>query len=849
MLRGFLNFLGFVFSWLTLGLFLAAIMIGGIFWVYSRDLPDHEQLAQYSPPTLSRIYSGRGLVMDEFARERRIYTPIDEIPDVIKHAFISAEDKNFYTHSGFDARGIAAAAVEAVQSRGENIRGASTITQQVMKNFLLDGSRRAERKIKEIILATRLEDTLSKEDILGLYLNEIFLGQNSYGVTAAAQTYFGKTLEEVTAAEAAYLAALPKAPSTYHPVRRKERAMNRRNFVLREMEENGYITREDYEAAKASDLQTVQSGDIPSSRGKLPPRDYFTDEIRRQLSTKLEGGEEELFSGGLTIRATVDPDLQSQAAKALRNGLESYDRSRGIYLGPEDVIDPAKLVDEVAWRAALEAVEVPRDIPEWLPAVVLEVGENSARVGIEGVEDDEDGHFLTLSDARWIVRVSYEERRSGKPRNAGELYQVGDVVMVKAAEDGEGWTLRQIPEIQGGFMAMDVTTGRVLAMQGGFSYQHSVFNRATQATRQPGSSFKPFVYAAALDSGYTPASIVVDAPVEVEAGGEIWRPQNSSNKFYGPAPLRTGIEQSRNLMTVRIAQDITMERVADYAERFGVYDEMPPFLSYALGAGETTLFKMVSSYAMFANGGRRVEPTLVDRVQDRNGNTIYRHDQRGCRGCASEDFKNALPWVWDRSNQIMDPVTAYQLSSMMQGVVARGTAQGTVGGPLGVPIAGKTGTTNESKDVWFIGFTPKIVAGCYMGFDTPRPMGRGAFGGTMCGPVFTDFMKVALEGHGSYKRPQPPGTVFVKIDRFTGQRLPNNASGPHVVTELFRQGEEPVVGGFGIMIDGGFAMASDIPLFGRPDSNDRVREVTVGGETKVVPTKPSFGSLSSGGLY
>ena len=820
-MRAILNFLGFVFSWLTLGLFAVILGVTSLFWLYGRDLPDHEQLAQYEPATLSRIYSGRGLIMDEFARERRIFTPVDEIPELVKNAFISAEDKNFYQHPGYDIRGIAAAIVDA--ARGNGLRGASTITQQVMKNFLLDGERSATRKVRELVLAVRAESILSKDQILELYMNEIFLGQNSYGVTAAAQTYFAKTLDELTPAEAAYLAAMPKAPSNYHPVRNREAAIERRNFVLREMYENGHITEDEYQTARASDLVTVQSGDIPSARSALPPRDYFTDEIRRQLSVKLEGGEEELFTGGLTVRATVDPELQDAAAQALREGLERYDRDRGVYLGPRARIDEAALGDEQAWREALAETRVPRDVTGWIPAVVLEAGNSRAVIGIEGVEGTAE---LSLGDADWIRSVRYEGRPSGKPRTADALYYPGDVILVTAVVDGgvqTGWSLRQIPDIQGAFMAMDTQTGRVLAMQGGFSYQDSVFNRATQATRQPGSSFKPFVYAAALDSGYTPASIVVDAPVEVETAQGLWRPTNSSNKFYGPAPLRTGIEQSRNLMTVRVAQDIGMDRVSAYAERFGVYEDMPHLLSYALGAGETTLYKMVAAYAMFGNGGKRVEPTLVDRVQDRYGNTIYRHDQRGCKGCGEDEFDGTLPWIWDNSEQVMDPVTAYQLSSMMQGVVQRGTAASTVG-RLGVPISGKTGTTNEAKDAWFIGFTPQIAAGCYIGFDTPKPMGRGAYGGTLCGPVFTEFMEVALKDHGSFRRQQPPGTVFVKIDRYTGQRVPDDAGGDQIVAELFRNGEQPPVGGFGTYVDGGFAMDPAVPGDpGRPAGRGRGR--------------------------
>ena len=599
-MRVILSFFGFLFSWLAIGSILALGVLAGVFYIYGRDLPDHAQLARYEPPTLSRIYSGEGRLMDEFARERRIFTPIDEIPDQIKAAFVSAEDKNFYHHHGFDPMGIAAALYQA--SQGDRLRGASTITQQVMKNFLLTGDRSGERKIKEIILATRLENTLTKDKILELYLNEIFLGQNSYGVTAAAQVYFAKSLEQLTLAEVAYLAALPQAPSVLHPVREKPRAIARRNYVLQQMADNGYITRAESEAAQAEDLLTVQGGDIVSSRRAMPPRDYFTDEIRRQLSASL--GDEQLFTGGLSIRATVDPDLQSVAARALRDGLEKFDRDRRVYRGPAARVEPATFdpEDEANWRRALADAEVPRDIEGWRPAVVLSIGESAARIGVEGVPEDEDGHFLAFADARWArLRDGARFREATGP---DDMWNVGDVILVAEidGEDGKRWSYRQVPEIQGGFMAMDTQTGRVLAMQGGFSYQSSVFNRATQALRQPGSSFKPFVYAAALDNGYSPATIVVDAPIEVVSGGEIWRPQNASEKFYGPAPMRTGLEQSRNLMTVRIAQEVGMDTVSEYAERFGVYENMPRLLSYSLGAGETTLFDMVAAYAMFANG-------------------------------------------------------------------------------------------------------------------------------------------------------------------------------------------------------------------------------------------------------
>ncbi len=829
MIRFILSFFGAIFSLVTLGIFMAALVIGAVFWMYGRDLPSHESLAQYKPPTISRIYSGKGQLIDEFAQERRLFTPSEEIPDLVKQAFISAEDKNFYTHQGYDPRGIIAAGVEAVKSKGENVRGASTITQQVMKNFLLSGDRQAERKIKEIILATRLEDTLDKEQILELYMNEIFLGQNSYGVTAAAQTYFNKTLQELAPHEAAMLAAMPKAPSNYHPVLQKERLLARRDYVLREMNQNGYIDRATYEAEVNMPLRSVQNGDFESFRTALPPRDYFTDEIRRQLSEDF--GEGEFFTGGFTVRASVDEEMQVEAAKALRTALQKYDRSRGKWRGTGEVIPEEKLAEEAQWREALAIMEIPRDVElptQWYPAVVMNVADQSLTVGIENGPAD---GTIPREDIKWM-QGSFKDN-----------FKRGDVILVMAGEEGQ-WSARQVPEVQGGFVAMDVNSGRVLAMQGGFSYQDSVFNRATQAQRQPGSSFKPFVYAAALDSGYSPATIVVDAPIEVNTPQGLWRPKNSSNKFYGPTPLRTGIEQSRNLMTIRLAQEVTMPVVAGYAERFGVYDRMGAFLANSLGSEETTLYKMVAAYAMFANGGERVEPTLVDRIQDRFGKTIYRHDDRQCLDCNSTWLEpDESPQIVTDREQVMDAITAYQLTSMMKGVVDRGTASRVVNLP--VPTAGKTGTTNESKDAWFIGFTSNIVAGCYIGYDRPRPMGSGAYGGTMCGPVFQSFMEKAVEKYGGGPFEVPPGGHFIKIDRFSGARLPEDAVGEYVVAEYFRDG---VDGFIDRIFDGGFAMGSDLPLFEEVSGSGR-QVTTSTGSTVTVGPNASQGDLQGGGLY
>jgi penicillin-binding protein 1A len=829
-----MSFLGGVFSMLTLGLVAGAIALGAIFFIYGRTLPSHEAVAQYAPPTISRIYSGEGRIIDEFARERRLFTPVEEMPDLVKHAFVAAEDQNFYTHPGYDPQGIAAAIVEAVRSRGRDVRGASTITQQVAKNIFLSGEVTVERKVQEIILATRIEQTLDKDHILELYLNEIFLGLNSYGVTSAALTYFNKPLTDLTVGEVAYLASLPQRPNGLHPVDDYDAAISRRNYVLGRMYEDGYIDRATMEAERDAPLRTVQSGDYPSFRATLPPRDYFTDEIRRQLSQNF--GEEEFFTAGLSIRATVDPELQVGAAHALQRALETYDRGLGEWRGTGLTLPPEALAEEASWREALAATEVARDITlngQWYPAVVLEIGDQQMRLGIEGEHAEEP--VVPRDDIDWI------------PGSFVDNFSPGDVVLVRRmmADDGSflRWTLRQVPEVEGAFMAMDVNTGRVLAMQGGFSYQASVFNRATQARRQPGSAFKPFVYAAALDSGYTPATIVVDAPIEINTPEGLWTPQNASGEYYGPTPLRTGIEMSRNLMTIRLAQEIGMDTVARYAERFGVYADMNPYLSNALGAQETTLFRMAAAYAMFANGGERVEPTLVDRVQDRYGQTIYRHDQRDCLDCTMPVLSpGQAPEIVSQRTRIMNAVTAYQLTSMMEGVVERGTAARAI--DLPVPIAGKTGTTNEAKDVWFIGYSSNIVAGCYIGYDTPRSMG-GASGGGMCAPVFQEFMEPAIERFGGGPFAIPEGCSFINIDRFTGARLSDDAQGDNVVSECFRAGEEPI---FGITFDGGFEIAGDLPLVEEVRSASR-NVTTSTGETATVGEGASLGTMTSGGLY
>lgn len=843
MIRFVLSTFGGLFSWIVTALFFAALTVGGVFWMYSRNLPSYEQLAQYQPKTISRIYSGEGKLIDEFAEERRLFVPIDQVPQLVKDAFISAEDKNFYSHAGFDPRGMVAAGIDAIKSGGKDVRGASTIPQQVTKNLLLDGSRSIERKIKELILSTRLVRALPKDKILEIYLNEIYLGQNSYGVAAAAQTYFSKTLNQLTPAEAAYLAALPKAPSTLHPVRAYDEAVQRRDYVLRRLYEDGKITEDQMAEAVAEPLKTVQRGDYPPFRQTLPPRDYFTDEIRRQLSKSF--GQEEFFGGGLTIRATIDPDMQAEAAKALQDALEKYDRGQGIWRGTGATIPAAKLKD---WRAALDAVptdKAPRDIAGWYPAVVLSTEGKTARLGVAGIHEDVE---IGAGDVTWARKLGADGKLRARAKVPSDLVDVGDVVLVKQVGQGDArrWSLRQVPLVEGSFMAMDVNTGRVIAMQGGFSYQSSVFNRATQAMRQPGSNFKPFVYAAALDSGFSPETIVVDAPIEVNTPQGLWRPQNSSNKYYGPTPMRTGLEQSRNLMTVRIAQEVGMDTVAGYAERFGVYDPMSHFLANSLGSQETTMFKLVSAYAMFANGGKRVEPTLVDRVQDRWGRTIYRHDQRICDDCDIRNLPAGLgPRIENHQEQLINPITAYQMITMMQGVMQRGTGRGI---SLPVPVAGKTGTTNDAKDVWFTGFTSNIVASCHIGYDQPRTLGESAFGATLCGPVFQQFMTQAVKAYGGSQFRVPPGGYWAKFNRYTGERLSDDATGEFVQAEYLREGQDLI--GLGIVVDGGFAMGQNLPLFQQGETDAGGQSVTTStGATKVIPKKADFGTVSSGGLY
>ncbi len=764
-----------------------ALYLGSV----AKDLPDYEVLNSYAPPVTTRVHAGNGALMAEYARERRLYLPIQAIPDRVKAAFLSAEDKNFYQHPGIDMTGLFRAIVVNLQNMGSGRRpvGASTITQQVAKNFLLSADQTIDRKVKEAILSFRIEQAYSKDRILELYLNEIFFGLNSYGIAGAALTYFDKSVTELTIAETAYLAALPKGPSNYHPFRRTEAAIERRNWVIDRMVENGYVSQSDGAEAKAQPL-----GVTPRHRGTyLFASDYFSEEVRRQIIERY--GDNALYEGGLSVRTSLDPRIQVAARKALQHGLLTYDERRGFH-GPIETIGIGG-----DWGVELAKVEAFSDVPEWKLAVVLAVDDGGADIGLQPskeasgkvVEQRVTGR-IEAENMKWAYRSAKGDRKTA--RSPAGVFNVGDVVYVEPI-DGGTYRLRQPPKAQGGLVAMDPHTGRVLAMVGGFSYGQSEFNRATQAMRQPGSSFKPFVYAAALDNGYTPASVIMDAPIEIVAGGQVWRPQNYGGGAAGPSTLRLGIERSRNLMTVRLAQDMGMNLVAEYAERFGIYDKMYPVLAMSLGSGETTVMRMVSAYAVLANGGKQIKPSLIDRIQDRYGKTIFRHEERTCENCNAGDWQNQEePELVDNREQVLDPMTAYQITSMMEGVVTRGTAAGKI--KLDRPTAGKTGTTNDEKDAWFVGYTPDLVAGLYIGFDNPAPLGRGATGGSLSAPIFNEFMQAALEGTRPTKFIVPEGMQFIAVNRKTGMQA--YAGEPDTIMEAFKPGTGPadvfsVIGG------------------------------------------------------
>ncbi len=812
-------------------------VVGWAFWHYGRGLPDYKQLADYEPPTTTRVHAGDGRLITEFAVESRVFVPMDAIPARVAQGFIAAEDQNYYSHFGVDIRALIRAVVTNVINvmQGRRLIGASTITQQVAKNFLLTNEVSMERKIKEAILALRIERALDKDRILELYLNEIYLGYRSYGVAAAALNYFDKSLDDLTIAEIAYLAALPKAPNNYHPVRRREAAIARRNYVIDRMEEDRYITAQEAMEARATPLIVKEGAGVD-----LVDAGYFLEEVRRSLADQF--GEEGLYSGGLSVRTTLDPNLQSIARSALRGGLIAYDHRHG-YRGPVGKVD-----QDEPWLEALRAFEIPPGALNWVPAAVLSVEAGAARIGLR----DESTGTLPLAELRWARKPNGDENRTVGPsiKSATDVVSPGDIILVepisKGAPPKEGepevtyppgtYALRQIPEVNGALVAMDPHTGRVLAMAGGWSFETSQFNRATQAYRQPGSAFKPFVYLTALENGYTPATIILDAPFVIDQGAGLgkWKPSNFSGEFYGPSPMRLGIEKSRNLMTVRLAQAIGMDKVSELSARFGIAENMAPQLAMALGSQDVRLIDMVSAYSALVNGGKKVVPTLIDRIQNRNGLTVFRHDPRRCDNCVASFWDNQpVPVLEDNRPQITDPTSAYQIVNMLEGVVLRGTGRSI--SELGRPLGGKTGTTNDSRDTWFVGFSPDLAVGVYLGFDTPIPLGRLPWGGQETGssaaaPMFKSFMAEALADKPAIPFRTPPGIRMVRIDAETGTLA--KPSSNKVIVEAFKAGTEPGASSDAVYISGvGGPIMPILQPAGSEDETSGVSTPNRGGES------------------
>jgi len=786
-----------------------------------RTVPSVEKLSEYNPPVTSRVHAGDGTLIYEFADEHRVFIPFEAIPEHVVHAFISAEDKNFFTHGGVDYLGMTRGVINSVRNQisgSGGLQGGSTITQQVAKNMLLTRDQTIVRKAKEAIVSWRMEKAFSKEHIIELYLNEIYLGGRSYGVGSAALNYFNKSLPELDLSEAAVLASLPKFPGRVNPYTNPDRVLQRRNYVLNRMVDDGYISKDQADEAKAKPLTTTKRLYGPEYAAAT----YFVQELRKQLIDLY--GEEELEQGGLSIRTTIDTKLQLAAQEALQLGLEAYDR-RHDYRGPLKTLDP----QEGDLMEQLNAVTRPGGYGTWERALVTRVSENGANLILDDgatttipAEDIEWANTFTRSNGRTGLRagdvilaevsrqaLSPEEStptREGGTEEEGEAAEPVLPIMVPVGQA----QLKQVPEIEGAIVALDPHTGRVLAMMGGYSFFKSPFNRVTQAQRQPGSSFKPFVYGAALERGYTPSVRILDSPYVYydEATGDVWKPENYAEGLsYGEVTMRVALEKSYNQVTARVATDIGMEAVSEFAERFGIYDRLPPYPAMSLGSGETSPWRMAKAYAALVNGGKEVTPTLLDRVQDRRGVTLYKHDQRECEGCASETWDGLEPpTLPDDRKQLVDPIIAYQIVHMLEGVVERGT--GRRAKRVGKPLAGKTGTTNDYVDALFFGFSPDLVVGIWTGFDSPRTLGDGEGGGAVAGLVFTEFMERALAEEPAIPFRIPPGVRLVSVDARTGG-IPTFAS-EEIILEAFRPGTEPGME---------FAETSNLSLSGIGDSS------------------------------
>ena len=726
---------------LSLGL-LSAFFVLAVLWAFSNNLPDYKFLKSYKPPVSSKVYSGDGELVNDFSTEKRIFVPYNAISEKVINSFLSAEDKNFYSHPGVDAKGVLRAIINNISNiaSSRRLEGASTITQQVAKNFLLTNEVSLNRKIKEAILAFRIERALSKERILELYLNQIYLGGGAYGVASASLQYFDKSISELNYDEAALLAALPKAPSKYNPYKDIELAKFRRDLVLKNLFENNYLNKTQYE-------KFLDKKIILKKRKKIFTEDtsYYVEDIRKDVVKQL--GFDKVYKQGLNISTPVNLNLQKIAIESLREGLVIYDKRKG-WRGP--LLRGGKLD---SWKNKLDRFRLEKSI-NWDLAIVKKIDKFSIEIETEN---------------KFNGVINYENI-SWTKKEFSEILKIGDVIYVESMNDNI-FTLRQLPLANGGIVVMDPFTGRVLALSGGFSFKKSEFNRATQALRQPGSAFKPFIYALALENGYTPSTLILDAPLVLKQGSDLkmWKPENYGKKFYGPSTLRMGLEKSRNLMTVRIAQDLGLKKIVTFSKQLGIYDNPSELLSISLGSAETTLLKLTSAYSSFINGGKLVKPIMIDRIQDSEGNTIFNNEKRKCVNCDQISFLNKnLPEVEDEFLQIFSPQTAYQMTSILEGAVQNGTGRKLK--DLNLDLAGKTGTTNGNTDTWFVGFTSKLTIGVYVGSDNPISLGRYETGAKTALPIFKSFVKNAVKKKDARPFKVADGILMKVIDPVTGEK-------------------------------------------------------------------------------
>ena len=727
---------------LLFGILILFIAIITILWVYSNKLPDYKFLKMYKPAVSSKLYSGGGELVSDFSSEKRIFVPYDTIPKIVINSFLSAEDKNFFTHPGVDAKGIVRATINNISNivSSKRLEGASTITQQVAKNFLLTNEVSINRKIKEAILAFRIERALSKERILELYLNQIYLGEGSYGIASASLEYFDKPISKLNYAEASLLAALPKAPSKYNPFKNVDLAKYRRNLVIKNLFENSYIDKNKYNKLIKSEIKLRKR-----KKTYLEDARYYVEDVRKYLVEKY--GFDKIYKQGLTIKTPINLDLQSIATQSLREGLEKYDKRKG-WRGP---ILNKKITDQ--WNKNLKKYKLEKSI-DWNLAIVKKINKFSVEIETEKKVQG----IIKYEDVSWTKK------------ELNKIFKIGDIVYVKNIKDNL-FSLKQVPKANGGIVVLNPYTGRVLAMSGGFSFKLSEFNRATQALRQPGSAFKPFVYALALENKFTPSSLILDAPVVLDQGEDLkmWKPENYGKKFYGPSTIRIGLEKSRNLMTVRIAQEIGIDKIANFAKSLKIYNNPEELLSISLGSAETTLLKLTSAYSSFVNGGKLIEPIFLDRIQDSEGITIFNSEKRICEKCKEISYLgNNIPKIKDNFPQIFSEQTAYQITSMLEGAIKRGTGRKLR--DLNLDLAGKTGTTNDNTDAWFVGFTSNLVIGVYVGHDEPKTLGKYETGSKTAMPIFKSFIKNAIKKGDARPFKVAKNIKFLVIDQKTGKK-------------------------------------------------------------------------------